>query len=71
MQCMVLSHRNSLFNMQVFINYADNMLYCNTGRHELNIVGWCKLLRDCRCVHAFAALVNKKRRPLRVLTVAW
>lgn len=33
----------------VFIAYSDNLLYCNTGRYELDSVGWCRLLRDCRC----------------------
>ncbi|EFJ45399.1 hypothetical protein VOLCADRAFT_118360 [Volvox carteri f. nagariensis] len=41
----------------VFIAYSDPMLYAHTGRREMNIVGFCRLMRDCRLLDNRLTLV--------------
>jgi hypothetical protein len=33
---------------QAFLAYCDPLLYVRQGRKEMDIVGFCRLLRDCR-----------------------
>ncbi|GIL90638.1 hypothetical protein Vretimale_15768 [Volvox reticuliferus] len=41
----------------VFVAYSDPMLYAHTGRREMNIVGFCRLMRDCRLLDNRLTLV--------------
>ncbi|GLC72051.1 hypothetical protein PLESTF_001198800 [Pleodorina starrii] len=41
----------------VFTSYSDPMLYAHTGRREMNIVGFCRLMRDCRLLDNRLTLV--------------
>ncbi|GFR43875.1 hypothetical protein Agub_g5004 [Astrephomene gubernaculifera] len=42
---------------EVFVAYTDPMLHAQTGRREMSIVGFCRLMRDCRLLDNRLTLV--------------
>ncbi|KXZ53090.1 hypothetical protein GPECTOR_8g81 [Gonium pectorale] len=43
---------------EVFVAYTDPYLYAHTGRREMNIVGFLRLMRDCRLLDNKLSLVS-------------